>query len=230
MLTIGLLGGMSWESSLEYYRLINEYTKQTVGASHSAEIIMHSFDFDRVEKLQHAGKWDELTTLMTEKSQNLKNNGADVIVICTNTMHLMASNIEREVGIKVLHIAEATGKKIIENQHDKVLLLGTKFTMKGTFYKDVLNKMGIEVMTPSDDDMDSIHHVIYNELIFGKFTLESKKKYINIINKAAKKGAKGVVLGCTEIPLLIQQEDVSITVYDTMTLHCKAAVDFANKA
>lgn len=229
MKTIGLLGGMSWESSLEYYRLINEYTKEIVGETHSAEIIMHSFDFHEVEKLQHEGKWDELTSLLIEKSIHLRNSGADVLVICTNTMHLMADDIEREVGIKVFHIAEATGNRLLKDNNKKVLLLGTKFTMEGTFYKNILKKMGIEVVIPSKEDRDVVHDIIYNELILGEFNSKSKHKYIDIINKAKKHHVKGVVLGCTEIPLLIKDEDVDIDVYDTMTIHSEEVVKYSNR-
>jgi aspartate racemase len=229
MKVIGILGGMSYESSLEYYRLINVFTKELIGHNHSAELIMHSYDFDRIEQLQHEGKWDQLTSILVDTSIHLKEAGAQAIVIATNTMHKMANDIEEQAGIKVLHIAEATGQEIVNNKQNKVLLLGTKFTMEGDFYKNKLEEFGIEVMIPSEEDRESIHSIIYKELIYGDLLDSSREKYVSIIEKAQKEGAQGVVLGCTEIPLLIQDKDVDISVYDTMTLHCKRAVSWANE-
>ena len=224
MKTIGLLGGMSWESSLEYYRLINEFTKREIGETHSAECIMHSFDFHIVDELQHQGKWDELTRRMVDKAKKLKNADADFILICTNTMHKMAPEIEKEAQIKVLHIATCAGHRIKHDKLNKVLLLGTKFTMEGHFYKDKLAEMGIETLVPNKEDRQIIHDVIYHELILGDLKDSSRLKYLEIIEKAIKIGAEGVVLGCTEIPLLIKQEHLNIPVYDTMTIHCEEAV------
>lgn len=228
MKTIGLLGGMSWESSLEYYRIINEETKKSLGQSHSSKCLMYSFDFQEIESLQHKGDWEQLTSEMILQATNLKKAGADFIVICTNTMHLMAPDIEAKTGLKVLHIADATGAEIRKQGFKKVALLGTNFTMQGTFYKDVLKeRQDVDVIIPEDVDRKLVHDIIYNELVLGTINNESKKKYIEIINKLSKKGAEGVILGCTEIPLLIKQEDVDIPVFDTTEIHSKAAVRYA---
>jgi len=228
--TIGLIGGMSWESSLEYYRIINETVKSKLGGFHSAQCLMYSVDFEEIEVLQHQNKWDELTHIMVNSGERLRNGGADFIVICTNTMHKMASDIEKKVGIKVLHIAEVTGEKIIQKGMKKVGLLGTKFTMEQDFYKNVLkDKSNIEVVIPDDNDRQVVHNVIYNELCKGVIKEDSKETYKSIINKLALAGAEGIVLACTEIPLLIKQEDVNITVFDTTTLHAISAVEYALK-
>jgi aspartate racemase len=226
--TIGLIGGMSWESSLEYYRIINETAKLKLGGLHSAKCLMYSVDFEEIEVLQHENKWKELTDIMINAAERLKNGGADFIVICTNTMHKMASDIENMVGIKVLHIAEVTGEKIIQSRMKKVGLLGTKFTMEGDFYKEVLkDKFNIDVVIPDEGEREIVHEVIYKELCKGVINETSKKKYIKIINNLALKGAEGVILGCTEIPLLIKQEDVNIPVFDTTTIHAISAFEFA---
>jgi aspartate racemase len=226
--TIGLIGGMSWESSLEYYKIINEAVKMNLGGLHSAKCLMYSVDFEEIEILQHQNKWGELTNIMIDVSQKLKNGGADFIIICTNTMHKMANEIENVAGIKVLHIAEVTGQQVIKKGMKKVGLLGTKFTMEGDFYKKVLKeKYGIDVIIPNKDEREIVHNVIYDELCKGEIKEASKKKYIEIINNLIANGAEGVVLGCTEIPLLIKQEDVEIKVFDTTTIHAISAVEFA---
>lgn len=228
MKTIGLIGGMSWESSLEYYRILNETVKLRLGGLNSAKCLLDSVNFYEIEKLQHEGKWKELTNIMINSALRLRNGGADFIVICTNTMHMMAEAIERNVGIKVLHIADVTGQQIINNNIKKVGLLGTKFTMEGSFYKDILKgKYNIETIIPEEKERQIIHKVIFEELCRGYINKASKQLYIDIINKLASKGAEGVILGCTEIPLLIKQEDVAITVFDTTTIHAVSAVDFA---
>lgn len=227
MKKIGLLGGMSWESSLEYYRIMNELVKSKLGGSHSVECLMHSFDFHEIEELQHNGEWDTLTNLLVQEANNLKLAGAECIVICTNTMHLMATDIEKNTGLQVIHIADATGDEIVRRNIDKVLLLGTKFTMEGSFYRDKLENRGVEIVLPDEQDRQIIHDVIYHELVVGVIKQESKNSYIKIINKGIEKGIKGVVLGCTEIPLLIKQGDIDIEVFDTTEIHSKAAVEFA---
>lgn len=227
MKKIGLLGGMSWESSLEYYRIMNQLVKSKLGGSHSAKCLLHSFDFHEIEELQHAGEWESLKDLMVEEANNLKRAGAEFIVICTNTMHLMAPDIEESTGLKVIHIADATGDEIIKRNAGKVLLLGTKFTMEGSFYKERLVERGIEVMIPDESDRQIIHGIIYDELIMGTLRQESKQSYINIINKAVEKGVSGVVLGCTEIPLLIKDKDVIVEVFDTTEIHARAAVEYS---
>lgn len=228
MKKIGLIGGMSWESSLEYYKIINETVKLKLGGLHSAECLMYSVDFEEIEVLQHQNKWEELTNIMVNTAGKLKNGGADFIIICTNTMHKMASDIENRVGIKVLHIAKVTGEEIIQKGMKKVGLLGTKFTMEGDFYKKVLKeKFNIDVVIPDEADREIVHEVIYEELCKGIINEDSKVKYKKVINRLALKGAEGIILGCTEIPLLIKQEDVSIPVFDTTTIHAVAAVEFA---
>ena len=228
MKTIGLIGGMSWESSLEYYRIINETVKLKLGGLHSAKCLMYSVDFEKIEVLQHEEKWDELTDIMVNIARKLKNGGADFIIICTNTMHKMASDIEDRAGIKVLHIAEVTGQQVVKQGMTKVGLLGTKFTMEQDFYKKILKeKYNIDVIIPDESDRTIIHEIIYNELCKGIINEASKEKYIKIINDLVLNGAQGIVLGCTEIPLLIKQEDVSIPVLDTTTIHAISAVEFA---
>lgn len=228
MKKIGLIGGMSFESSLEYYKIINETAKLKLGGLHSAECLMYSVDFAEIETLQHQNKWEELTTIMVNIAEKLKNGGADFIVICTNTMHKVANDIENRVGIKVLHIAEATGEKIIQKGMKKVGLLGTKFTMEGDFYKKVLEeKYNIDVIIPEEIDREIVHEVIYNELCKGIINEASREKYKKIIDRLALKGAEGIVLGCTEIPLLIKQGDVDTPIFDTTTIHAVSAVKFA---
>lgn len=231
MKTIGLIGGMSWESSVEYYKIINETVKNKLGGLHSAKCLMYSVDFHEIEVLQHQDKWEELTEIMIDAGEKLKNGGADFIVICTNTMHKMAEDIEKAVGLKVLHIAEATGEEIIRSGIKKVGLIGTKFTMEGDFYKKVLkDKYNIDVIIPEAEEREIIHNVIYDELCKGEINSESKEKYKEIIGKLSENGAEGIVLGCTEIPLLIKQEDVNIKVFDTTTIHGISAVEFAINA
>lgn len=228
MKTIGLIGGMSWESSLEYYKIINDSVKSHLGSAHSAKCIMYSFDFEEIKRLQFEGNWEELTNQMINISKKLKDAGADFIVICTNTMHIMAPDIEREVKIKVLHIADATGEMIISKKLNKVALLGTNFTMKGDFYKKRLkDKFDVDVIIPKDKDCEIVHQIIYDELVKGFIKESSKKEYITIIKELADQGAEGVILGCTEIPLLIQQKDVRIPIFDTTRIHSEAAVDFS---
>ena len=228
MKTIGLIGGMSWESSLEYYKIVNETVKEKLGGLHSCKCLMYSVDFGVIEALQHQNKWDELTKLMIEAAQNLKHGGADFIVICTNTMHKMAPEIETATGLNVLHIADVTGAAISKDQIQKVGLLGTRFTMEGDFYKKRLkDNYDIEVIIPEDADRQIIHDIIYNELCLGIIKDDSRQKYIDIINKLCANGAEGIILGCTEIPLLIKQSDVLIPVYDTTKIHAESAVDFA---
>ena len=228
MKTMGLIGGMSWESSLEYYRIVNETVKEKLGGLHSCKCLMYSVDFAVIEALQHQNKWDELTKLMIEAAQNLKHGGADFIVICTNTMHKMAPEIETATGLNVLHIADVTGAAISKDQIQKVGLLGTRFTMEGDFYKKRLkDNYDIEVIIPEDADRQIIHDIIYNELCLGLIKDDSRQKYIDIINKLCANGAEGIILGCTEIPLLIKQSDVLIPVYDTTKIHAESAVEFA---
>ncbi len=229
MKTIGLIGGMSWESSLEYYRLINEYTKEKLGNKHSAECLMYSVDFAEIEEMQHKEKWKLLENEMIEYAQNLKKGGAEMIVICTNTMHKMANDIEEKLDIPLLHIADAAAKSINEKKISKVGLLGTKFTMERNFYKNRLKEHDIDVIIPWEEEREIVHNTIYNELIDGVILDESREKFQNIIQNLYARGAEGVVLGCTEIPLLIKEKDSPVPVFATTELHAKEAVEFALK-
>ena len=230
MKKIGLIGGMSWESSKVYYEIINEKVRELLGGFHSAKCILESVDFSEIERLQHINDWDSLNKLMVEASKNLENAKADVIILCTNTMHLCSEDIIKNTKIPFLHIAAETGKKIKEKHISKVLLLGTKFTMESDFFKKILlDDFGIEVIIPSATDRDTVHNIIYKELVHGKILESAKKDYIKIINKAVNQGAQGVILGCTEIPLLIKDKDVNIAVFDTTRIHAESAVAYALK-
>jgi len=228
MKTIGLIGGMSWESSSEYYKIINETVKERLGGLNSAKCIMYSVDFEEIASLQHQGEWEELTKLMINFAQQLEGAGADFIVICTNTMHKMAPEIQDNINIPLLHIADATAERIKEQGLRKPGLLGTKFTMEEDFYKQRLKeKYNLDVMIPSNTDRAIIDSVIYNELCLGILKQSSKEKFKDIIRKLVSVGADGLILGCTEIPLLISQEDVEVPLFDTTAIHSKAAVAFA---
>jgi len=230
MKTIGLIGGMSWESSLEYYRIINEQIKEKLGGLHSAKSLMYSVDFDEIEKLQHQGNWKDATKLMIDAAKRLEMGGADFIVICTNTMHKMADEVQRNIKIPLLHIADATAEKIKAKGLKKVGLLGTKFTMEEDFYKGrLIKKYGLDVLIPNENDRQIVHDVIYQELCLGKINHSSKKQFIRIINNLVKDGAEAVILGCTEIPLLVQQKDVKVLLFDTTRIHAETAVEYSLK-
>jgi len=223
--TIGLIGGMSWESSLLYYKIINQYTNDLLGFHNNAKSMLYTVNFEEIERLQHSGKWDEAARILIDASKALKLAGADFIVICTNTMHKLLPEIQKEVDIEFLHIARATAKEIKKDGVKKVALLGTLFTMQEDFYKKVLVDEGLEVVTPSKKDMEFIHKVIYDELCLGVVKEESKKIYLDIINSLEE--IEGVILGCTEIGMLISQDDLDIKVYDTTILHAKEAAKLA---
>ncbi|MEJ5079299.1 MULTISPECIES: aspartate/glutamate racemase family protein [unclassified Ochrobactrum] len=228
MKTIGLIGGMSWESSQEYYRIINREVRAKLGGTHSAKSLMWSMDFAEIEDLQHQGKWDELTKLMIEAAQNLEKGGADFILICTNTMHKMASDIENATSIPLVHIADPTAEKIKAAGFSKVGLLGTAFTMEQDFYKGRLAaKYGLDVLTPDDADRKTVHDIIYQELVVGDVRDVSREKYRAVIQRLVERGAEAIILGCTEIMLLIGQQDSPVPVFDTTQLHAEAAVDWA---
>lgn len=228
MKKIGLIGGITWQSTQLYYQLLNTRVSEKLGAPHSCECILESVDFAEIAAKQSAGDWNFLHSKMTDIALRLQNAGAEVILICANTMHLSVPTIEKRVTVPVLHIAEVAGKVVKEKDCEKVLLLGTKYTMELDFYKDVLkNKFGIEVLIPNEADREIVHQVIYKELANGIITKESKQRYLDIIKKAEKEGAQCVILGCTEIPLLIQQEDCDMVVIDTTKEHAYAAVEFA---
>lgn len=224
MKTIGLLGGMSWESTVTYYQLINDAVKKELGGLHSAKIVLYSVEFAEIEEMQAAGKWDEAARVLAEAAQALERAGADFILICTNTMHKVAPQVRAAVSVPLLHIAEATAKALLEQGIKRVGLLGTKYTMTQEFYRDKLVEAGLDVLTPCEDDMDIVHHVIYDELCLGEVRAESKKEYLRIIDELAQRGAQGVILGCTEIGLLIQQADTKLPVFDTTEIHALQAV------
>ena len=226
--TIGLIGGMTPESTVLYYRELNALAAVTFGAKHSCNVLIQSVDFGVVTKHLTENRWDLLTEMMVVAAQNLEKGGAKCILICANTMHLVIDVVQKSVTIPVLHIATATSLKIKEKELQKVALLGTKYTMESTFYKDILAKFGIEIVIPNESDREIIHQVIYSELAFGEVKPDSKKEYLRIIEKLISKGAQGVILGCTEIPMLIAQEDVSIPVFDTTRTHATAAFNLMN--
>ncbi len=228
MKKIGLIGGMSWESSLVYYKIINERVRKVLGGFHSARCIMESVDFAEIEKLQHEGNWESLNGIMVESARNLEKAHAELIILCTNTMHLCSEEIINNVSIPFLHIAKATGSKIKLNNITKVLLLGTKFTMEKEFFGEILrNDFDIEVVIPNEMDREIVHRIIYEELVHGKIESASKRVYQRIINDSIKNGVEGVILGCTEIPLLIKSSDVNIPTFDTTRIHAESAVEFA---
>jgi len=228
MKTIGLIGGMSWESSAEYYRIINQTVQERLGSLHSAQCILFSFDFQEIELLQHQGEWEQLTGLMIRAAQSLEGAGAELLTICTNTMHKMAEEVQTSVGIPLVHIADATAKAITDKGLEKVALLGTRFTMEEDFYKKRLQeKYRLDVIIPSESDRELIDNVIYGELCRGVTHQSSREKFKAIIEKLASNGAEGVILGCTEIPLLISQQDAEIPLFDTTKIHAQAAVEMA---
>jgi len=228
--TIGLIGGMSWESSIEYYRIINETVKAKLGGLHSAKSIMYSVDFADIEILQHQGKWAEAAQMLIDAAKNLENGGADFIVLCTNTMHKVADDIQANVKISLLHIADATAQLVKDSGIQKIGLLGTRFTMEEEFYKGRLSqKYGLNVCFPNAQEREIVHRVIYDELVVGKIQQHSKEKYINIIEQMVNQGAEGVILGCTEIGLLIHKQDSQVPLFDTTRIHAEAAVEYALK-
>ena len=228
MKKIGMLGGLSFESTAEYYSIINRETQKRLGGTASAEILMYSFNFAEVEALQTAGKQAELTNLFVRWASALKTAGADFLVICANTMNRMAPEIALKADIPVLHIAEVTGTAVQKQGIRKVALLGTRYVMEGDFYKHILeDKFNLDVMIPDNDERNFIHSTIFGELIKGIISEDSRTKFVAIIDRLASQGAEGVILGCTEIPLLIGQADVSLPVFNTTRLHALAAVDLA---
>jgi aspartate racemase len=223
MKTIGLIGGMSWESTITYYQIINEYVKNKLGGLHSAKILLYSVDFAEIEECQSSGDWDKSAQILGEAARSLEKGGADFIVICTNTMHKVVPQISTYVNIPILHIADATADELEKNGIDTVALLGTKYTMTQDFYKERLTARGINVMVPEGNDIETVNDVIYKELCLGIINDESREKYRKIIKKMKDKGAKGVILGCTEIGLLIKQKDSVLPVFDTTIIHGQTA-------
>ena len=228
MKRIGLIGGMSWESSIEYYRIINQQIREALGGVHSARSVMVSVDFGEIEKLQVEGKWDEATQIMVRCAKDLEGAGADFVLICTNTMHLMAKEVQEGIDIPLLHIADATARAIQKAGLQSVGLLGTRFTMEKDFYRGRLKTdHGLRVIIPDDDGRELVHRVIYDELVQGKIVQESREGYRAVIQSLLDAGAEGIILGCTEIGLLVKQDDVPLPVFDTMEIHALAAVDAA---
>lgn len=227
MKTIGLIGGMSWESTVTYYQLINEAVKKSLGGLHSAKILLYSVDFQEIEECQTRGDWEKSARILGDAAKGLEGAGADCIVICTNTMHKVAPQIGERVSIPILHIAEATAQALIESGISRVLLLGTRYTMQQDFYKEKLVERGIEVMVPGDEDMEIVNRIIFGELCLGVISEESRREYLRIIEEQKGRGAQGVILGCTEIGLLISQADTELPVFDTTQIHAGRAAEWA---
>lgn len=226
MKTVGLLGGMSWESTVGYYRAINEGVKNKLGGLHSAQIAMVSVDFGPIEKLQHQGDWEGTALILAEAAKSIEAAGADFLLICTNTMHKVAPQIEQAISIPILHIADATAERLIGDGIKTVGLLGTAFTMEQDFYKGRLeDNYGLKVITPNTDDRKIVHNVIYNELCLGKIELTSKHEYLRIMSELSLNGAEAIILGCTEISMLVKQSDTNVPLYDTTEIHAKKAVE-----
>ncbi len=228
MKTIGLIGGMSWESSIEYYRIVNQTVKEKLGGVHSAKCVMVSVDFDEIETMQREGRWDQATQAMSMAAKQVQSGGADFVLICTNTMHKMAPEVEDAIDIPLLHIADATAQAIKAQGLHRVGLLGTKFTMEGEFYRGRLEtRHGLEVLVPEAREREIVHRIIYDELVLGEIKPASRKQYQTIIEKLTTAGAQGIILGCTEIGLLVKQADSPVPLFDTTLLHATAAVELA---
>lgn len=228
MRTIGIIGGMSWESSAEYYRIMNETVRDRLGGTHSARCLMWSFDFHTIEALQEAGDWDGAAAEMVDAARRLEAGGADLLVIATNTMHRLAPQIEAAVGLPLLHIADPTAAAIAVERSSTIGLLGTRYTMEQDFYRGRLERRHhLEVLIPDEPDRTMVHDVIYDELVLGVVSAESRARYVAAIDVLVERGAQGVILGCTEIELLVGADDVSVPVYPTTALHARAAVDWA---
>lgn len=228
MKTIGLLGGMSWESTMSYYKSINEGVKANLGGLNSAKICMYSVNFDEIERLQHQGRWSEMANILSDAALSVEKGGADFILICTNTMHKVVPEIEEKITIPILHIADTTAQILLEQGVKKVGLLGTAFTIEQDFYKArLVNKFGIGVVIPDESDREQVHNIIYQELCRGEVKEESRDVYRQIIEKLSQQGAEAVILGCTEIALLIQQQHTDVPLLDTTSVHADAAVRLA---
>ena len=227
--TIGLIGGMSWESTVTYYKIINETVKEKLGGLHSAKCILYSVDFQEIEECQANGNWEKSGEILGEAAYNLEKAGADFIVICTNTMHKVVNQIKEKISIPILHIAEMTAEKILEKGLKNIALLGTKYTMEQDFYKSKLIEKGINVIIPDKNDIETINEVIYDELCLGTINSNSKKKFLEIVDKLRSKGAEGIILGCTEIGLLIKNEDTDVPLFDTAIIHAEQAAIYSIK-
>ena len=228
MKVIGLIGGMSWNSTLEYYRLINEGVSSKLGGFHSARIVLYSLDFEEIERTQREARWDDATDILVEAGTGLKQAGADFLVICTNTMHKVADLVAERIGLPLLHIGDAIGDAIKARGLRKIGLLGTRFVMEESFYRDRLEKyLGIEVLVPPEEEQNVVDRIIYEELCQEKIDDSSRRTCLKIIEGLTGRGAEGIILGCTELPLLIRPSDVPVTLFDTTRLHAEAAVKLA---
>jgi len=228
MQTIGMIGGMSWESSIEYYRIINETVRGRLGGLHSAKSVMASVDFAEIEMMQNQGRWDEATQMMVDTARQVEKGGADFLIICTNTMHRMADEVQAAINIPLLHIADATADRVRSKGITSVGLLGTRYTMEDVFYRGRLeDKHSLEVLIPNQEDREIVHRVIYDELVQGKINPESKSGYVRIIRNLIHLGSEGIILGCTEIGLLIKENVCPAPLFDTTKIHAEAAVDLA---
>jgi aspartate racemase len=228
MKVLGLLGGMSWESTIPYYRMINEQVKERLGGLHSAKIVLYSVDFQQVERLQHQGDWEGAGQLLAAAAVSLRAAGAEALVICTNTMHKVAEAVELASGLPLIHIADATARQVRQQDIRRVGLLGTRFTMEQEFYRGRLQQRhGIEVVTPIAADRDIVHRIIYEELCLGKVRDASRDEYRRIISDLEQQGANGIIFGCTEIGLLVGAQDASVPVFDTTAIHARAAAEYA---
>jgi aspartate racemase len=227
MKTLGLIGGMSWESTIEYYRIFNEFIKERLGGWNSAKLILYSVNFGEILPLQNEGKWNEISDIMIDISKKLEIAGCSAILICSNTMHKIADDIEQEIHIPLIHVVDETAKVIKSKGIERVGLLGTKFTMEGGFYIErLVNKHDLKIILPNEVDRSDIHNAIYSEFARGEFNNTTKKRFLDIINDLHSQGAGGIILGCTEIPILINQNDVKIVLFDTLRIHLEAAVNF----
>ncbi len=228
MKTIGLIGGMSWESTANYYQIINREVKARLGGLHSGKVCLYSVDFAEIETLQHQGRWDDTARILSQAAKSVEAGGADFILICTNTMHKVADQIQQAVNVPIVHIADATAEKLVADGIKKVGLLGTRFTMEQDFYKQrLIDKFGVDVVVPSSDDQTIVHEVIYNELCKGEVREDSRQQYLAIIDKLVEEGAEAVILGCTEIAMLVEPQHTEVKLYDTTEIHAKAAVEAA---
>ncbi|EKO3815819.1 TPA: aspartate/glutamate racemase family protein [Vibrio harveyi] len=228
MKTIGLIGGMSWESTANYYQIINREVKARLGGLHSGKVCLYSVDFAEIETLQHQDRWDDTAIILAQAAKSVEAGGADFILICTNTMHKVADQIQQAVNVPLVHIADATAEQLVMDGIKKVGLLGTRFTMEQDFYKQrLIDKFGVDVVVPSSDDQAIVHDVIYNELCKGEVHDDSRQHYLTIIEKLVEQGAEAVILGCTEIAMLVESQHTDVKLYDTTEIHAKAAVEKA---
>lgn len=227
MKIIGLIGGISWVSTLDYYKLINEGINEKLGDLNFARCIIYSFNYQDIKRNNDSNNWDLTLQMITEASQHLQNSGAEAIVLCANTMHVIADKLQKKINIPVIHIATVTAQEIQKQQLNKVALLGTKFTMEMDFFKDKLAAENIQALIPDENDRAFLHHTIFEELGRNVILQETKDRYLDIIHKLISSGAQGIILGCTEIPLLISQQDVPVPIFDTTKIHASAAIQFS---